>query len=353
MVKLKTRNVFLDTEAFRSTSFNYGSTPFRKLTELAQADEIRVFITDITLKEMKALIREEVAKAIRAQQSFEQKAYIIRNCRSKLIRARLEPLDPNKVEMELLRQLKRFLKDAKVIVLCTNRVKIADVFDRYFAMESPFGPDRKKNEFPDAFAVAAVRDCCTKDKQEIYIVSADPDMRAVCGDGALHSVEKLAEFLDLVASHNERLVAFVKEQISNVQKEIINDIERQFEELGFVLQDHDGDVDDVTVVKVVLGEMDILEAADDEATLETEAEVTFEAELSYGDEGTAIYDSEDKTVSYINHVRETVTRTEYISVEINVLYEDRDPSSFEINDVSIERKTILVRTDLDEGWPYK
>lgn len=353
MTRLKTRNVFLDTEAFRSASFNYTSTPFRRLEELARADEIRVFITDITLKEVKARINEEVAKAVNAQKSFEQKAYIIRNCRAKSIRVRLEPLDPDKVQKELLRQLERFLKEAKVVVLSTDRVKVADVFERYFAMEPPFGPDRKKNEFPDAFAAAAVRNWCTKEKQEIYVVSADPDMRAVCGDGTLHSVEKLSEFLDLVASHNEGLVAFVKEQIPNIQGDIIDGIKRQFEGLGFVLPDHDGDVEDVDVLEVTLSEMDILEAADDEATLQTEAEVTFEAELSYGDEGTAIYDSEDKTVFYVNHVRETVQRTEHIPVEISVLYEHRDPDSFEINEVSIERKTILVRTDLDEGWPYK
>jgi len=353
MGKLKTRNVFLDAEAFRSGSFNYRSTPFRTLAELAETGEVRVFMTDITVNEVKALIREDIEKAVRAQQAFESKAYILRNCRSRLDRDRLKALDAKKVEKELLQQLGRFLKEAKVRVLSTKHVKVNEVFDWYFEMKAPFGPGAKKHEFPDAFASAAVRTWCAKEKQEIYIVSADADMQKLCGDGVVHGIEKLSGFLNLVASHDENLVAFVKDQIPGIEKSVIEQVKEQFEGLGFVLQDHDGDVDNVAVLDVRLSEIDVIHATDDEAILETEAEVTFEADLNYGDEGSASYDSEDKTVFYLDYVNETVTRTKYISVEINVFYKGTDPDSFEINDVSIEHRTILVRTSSDEGWPYK
>jgi hypothetical protein len=93
MEKLKTRNVFLDVEAFRLGGFNYRSSPFRTLAELAAAGEVHVFTADITVKEVKALIREDIEKAVRTQQSFEQKAYILRNCKSALNRDRLKALD--------------------------------------------------------------------------------------------------------------------------------------------------------------------------------------------------------------------------------------------------------------------
>lgn len=353
MEKLKTRNVFLDAEAFRAGGFNYRSTPFKTLVELVVAGEVRVFITDITAEEVKALIREDVAKAVHAQQSFEQKAYILRNCRSARNRDRLKTLDSKNVEKELLRQFERFLKGAKVVVLSTGRVKIKEVFNRYFAMKAPFGPGAKKHEFPDAFASAAVRDWCAKEKQEMYVVSGDADMQGLCGEGGLHSIEKVAGFLSLVASHNKNLVAFIKNQLPSIEEAVAKDVKDQFQGLGFLLKDHDGDVEDVTVLEVKLGEIDVLQATDVKAILQTEAEVTFEADLTYGDEGTASYDSEDKTVFYLDYVKETVQRTEQIPVEINVFYKAGDPHSFEVNDVSIEGHTILVRTSDDEDWPYK
>jgi hypothetical protein len=97
----------------------------------------------------------------------------------------------------------------------------------------------------------------------------------------------------------------------------------------------------------------VLNVTEEEATLNTEAEVTFDADLSYGDEGSASYDSEDKTVFYHDYINETVQRTKVISVEIAVFYKFDDPASFEINDVSIDEDSILVQASVHEGWPYK
>jgi hypothetical protein len=355
MEELKTRNVFLDAEPFRSGGFNYRSTPFKTLIELAAAGEVRVFTTDITVREVTALIRENVQNAFRAQKAFNKQAYILRNCKSALAQDRFKPLDPKSVEKELVTQFEQFLKDVKAVILPTNKVSVNEVFDSYFSMRPPFGPGKKKDEFPDAFASAAVGAWCVKEKQEIYVISGDSDMRSVCGDGVLHSIKKLTGFLDLVVSHSKhkKTVAFVKAQIPGIEKMVIDEIKNQFEDLGFILHDQEGDVEDVTVLEVVMGDIDVLHATDKEATLETEAEVTFEADLSYGDEGTASYDSEDKTVFYHDHVNETVQRTKYISVELDVFYEVGDPDSFDVNDVSIDRDTILVRSSQDDGWPYK
>src|ERR1017187_1444818 len=57
---LETRNVFLDTECFYRGGFNYSSKPFRILTSLAAKDEVQVFVTDITVREVLAHVTEGV-----------------------------------------------------------------------------------------------------------------------------------------------------------------------------------------------------------------------------------------------------------------------------------------------------
>jgi hypothetical protein len=264
----------------------------------------------------------------------------------------MDALDAKKVEEELLGQLELFVKQTKATVIPTTNVNVADVFDSYFAARPPFGQAKKKSEFPDAFAIAAVRDWCSKENEKMYVVSGDGDMRAVCDGGVLYGLEKLAEFLDLVASHNEALITFVKQQIHRCESQIVQEIKTQFTDRAFILEDHDGEVVDVEALEVALSEMEVLRASENEATLETEAEVTFNADLRYGDEGTASYDSEDRRAFFTDYVRETVQRTEYIPVEIEVSYKKRDPDSFEVNDISTPRNTVVVRSSRDERWPW-
>jgi hypothetical protein len=58
MTKLKTKNLFLDTEVFRAGGFNYRSTAFETLASLAISGTVHVFVTDLTIKEVQALIRK-------------------------------------------------------------------------------------------------------------------------------------------------------------------------------------------------------------------------------------------------------------------------------------------------------
>ena len=44
-MKLKTKNVFIDTEAFDAASLNFESTPFIELVRLVEADFVKVFIS--------------------------------------------------------------------------------------------------------------------------------------------------------------------------------------------------------------------------------------------------------------------------------------------------------------------
>jgi hypothetical protein len=354
---LKTRNVFLDTECFHGGGFNYSSKPFRILASLAAKDEVQVYVTDITVREVLAHITEAVVEVVRAHKRFTQEARILRNSKLKTSTQVLALPDADAVKAELVSQFETFLKETRAIVLPTGNLKAGPVFDAYFQSKPPFGVGKKKDEFPDAFSLAAVRKWCNENKEEIYVVSTDTDMRSACDeDGPLYSLLNVADFLNVLASDDEAMAAFLRGEIEKRKQETAHRVVELFEhDLGFILEDQDGDVVEVTVSDVSLGEIEILQTTDDHADLEIEATITFDAELSYVDQDNSIWDSEDKTFIFTEYAKETVERERSVQVEISVSFEGLDPDSFNIDDVSIanSKEPILVQSSASEGWPYK
>jgi hypothetical protein len=337
--------------------FNYLSKPFRILTSLAAKDEVQVYATDITVREVLAHVTEGVVEVVRAHKKFAQVARILRNSKQKASTQVLAPPDADAVKAELISQFETFLKEAKATVLPTDNMKAGPVFDAYFHLKPPFGVGKKKDEFPDAFSLATVKEWCEENDEEIYVISADGDLQSACGeDGPLYSLPKLSDFLNVIASDDEAMAAFLQREIAQREQEIKKQIGEMFEsDVGFILEDQDGDVVEVTVSDVTLGEVEILETTNEHADLEIEATINFNADLSYVDQDNSIWDSEDKTFIITEYAKETVKREESVRVEISVSFEGLDPDSFEIGERSFADpvRSILVQSSVDEGWPYK
>jgi len=352
---LETRNIFLDTECFDAGGFNYLSTPFRILTSLAAKGEVHVYLTDITVREVQAHIMEAVAGSVRAHKIFAREARILRNSKSGGSAQVLMRPDGDALKVELISQFQSFLKEAKATVLPTDKPPAGPVFDAYFQSKPPFGIGKKKDEFPDAFALAAVRNWCNENREEIYVISNDGDLQSACDeDGPLYSLPRLSDFLNVIASDDEAQASFLHREIEQRKQEIERVVARLFEhDLGFILEDQDGDVVDVTVSDVLLDEVEILETTSDHAALEIEATITFDAELSYVDQDNSIWDSEDETFIITEYAKETVEREQSVRAEVSVSFKGLDPDSFEIGNVSIanSKESILVQSSASEAWP--
>jgi hypothetical protein len=354
---VKTRNVFLDTECFDAGGFNYSSKPFKILGSLATSGEVQVYVTEVTLREVKAHISEAVTEAVRLHKRFGREARILRNSKLKTATQVLLPPDRTTIEAELIAQFERYLKEAQSTVLHTDNMKAGPVLESYFQSKPPFGAGQKKSEFPDAFALAAVREWCSKNKQEIYVVSGDSDMQSACDEnGPLYALQKLSDFLNLLASDDKALSSFLRAEIGKREQEIEKRIGEMFEsELGFILEDQDGDVDEVSVSGVSLDEVEILQTEEDYADLQVEATIEFDAYLTYVDQDNSVWDSEDKRFMFTEYAHETVRRKESLPVDISVTFEGLDPDSFNIVQISFTdtKKPVLVNADEGDGWPYK
>ena len=198
------RNIFVDAAVFVEANFNYSSKRFRDIASLGAHGRIRVLLTDVTVREIRAKLEEFVRDAFPAVKPKP----ILRNSNLPEIKKRLSLSDQPALEKELLEELwdqfEQFLKDANVEILKFETEAILEVFDDYFDRKPPFGLGKNKAEFPDACALNALRRWCEAEDNEVAVVTRDNGVAAAClTNDRFHHFKDLAEYLDSIASDDK------------------------------------------------------------------------------------------------------------------------------------------------------
>lgn len=109
------------------------------------------------------------------------------------------------------------------------------------------------------------------------------------------------------------------------------------------VEDEGGDAEVNVTNLAPEGDADIIEIDKGRAVLQLSIGADYTADLSYDDSGTASYDEGD--LVYVEHRNEEIEDKEELVVEVEVAYEDMDPSSFEIVSVTV--------TEPSEGFGIK
>ena len=174
---METRNVFIDTSIFINHNYNYRSTVFQNFVRLARDERAKVFITDITIREIEAHIEADISASTQASSQFKSDARILRNIDQPEINALFSDIDEPSAIDELKQQLQEFLRYVKATILPTTDVDIAAVFNKYFSKQPPFSEGKKKYEFPDAFVLEALEQWCDDQDELLYVVSTDNDLK--------------------------------------------------------------------------------------------------------------------------------------------------------------------------------
>ena len=326
--------VFLDTEVFVHENFNYNSPRFRSLMTLALAGRIQVFLTDLTLREIEANIRSRVNEAV---VSIRPNA-VLRNSGLPRVRALFEKLDVARIQEELVSQLEKYLKAAKVTVLKVPPIVLPLVLDAYFERQPPFGVGKKKAEFPDALVLETLREWCVEHESNMAIVSRDEGVKVACdGNKSFHHFDDIAKYLDAFFASNAALSLFVRKMILEAHDPIFAKTKDAFPYLGAILVDEDGEVDGIELGDIVFGEepadFEIISLDSDKAEVELAVSMTFIAELSYKEPGTGTWDSEEKRLVFENEIDTTVTQDIEGTIVVEVCFKSLDAESFEVTRV--------------------
>lgn len=352
---LETRNVFIDTSIFIEQNYNFHGSVFQNLLRLCANGQAKAFITDITYREVMAHIEEDVAKACQASAKLQRDARILRNLPHPPFAGLFEKIDPNATTAELILQFKVFLESTSTETLSTSSVSIESVFDKYFLRKPPFGEGKKKDEFPDAFALQALENWCEANNELMYVVSVDGDMPKHCADSKnLLHLQKLAEFINVVEFHDEILAPSVDTLLEANAAAIEDAITKEFENQGFWIEDEDGDVNSVEVNHIERLDRLILEIDQNRAVVQVDSSITFEADITYDDLDTASYDSEDKVLIPWRQINKVVEQNETVTATIYIKHDVEEPGYFEIDRVEIDSgKVFGFAVTADDEWPYK
>jgi hypothetical protein len=222
----------------------------------------------------------------------------------------------------------------------------------YFAQAAPFGSGEKRKEFPDAFVVEALAAWAEEDGDGLFVVSADELFRKACGKReGLRPEKELRDVLDQVVT-DEKLADFVRAQLTVHAATIAQTAKSDFEGLGFHVEDEWGDAK-VGVTDINLDEEpDILEIDDSTATAHMTFKAQYDADLSYDDSTTGIYDSEDKQMLFMDHVTKTVSDEIDLVVQVEVAFDGLKPRKFQVVPVDLvepSRGFGIPTSESDDG----
>jgi hypothetical protein len=160
---------------------------------------------------------------------------------------------------------------------------------------------------------------------------------------------KLQEFISLaVEDETEELTKTVLRLYRNNLGKVEAAIKDEFADCGFYTEDVDGDVNQVTVTRLELGDPQILEIDEVSATISVSVDLDYKADVSYEDDDEGIWDSEDQRWLYRPTKHEEVEESESFEAELTVHFDPENEKSFDVScSIGKEFSVTVLPTDYE------
>ncbi|ESY72043.1 PIN domain-containing protein [Mesorhizobium sp. M0051] len=190
----------IDTSIFDQKRLQLNSPPLQALAALKERP-LSFILSSTVVKEVTGHLEKALEEAIRAAKKGIGEALFAFGTEKPTRDELIEQISGGQPPAEAMNErFNTFLKDTSCEVLDdTKLVDMAALFGKYFSNRPPFGPGRKKSEFPDALALLALERAATDRDIGIMVVSKDGDWRAFCANSErLYLVPEIEKALDLV-----------------------------------------------------------------------------------------------------------------------------------------------------------
>lgn len=275
--------VTIDTNIFEAAKFDFGKeSTLRQIGKHVKDKRIKVFLSDIVIKEVESHIREKVKEAHKELTSASKtikKLYTGSHELNEILDAFLkrEMIEEKLIDKEIS-VFKDFLKDidAKIVEKKEMDSKdIEEVFDAYFKIEAPFeNRKEKRKEFPDAFIVRQILGFCEKEENNsrcVAVVSDDKGFieacKKVCKDNnngvELVDFKSLKELFDAIIKMTNivmynKIIKRIDDNIEKIKEQIYLALTKEDEDDDYDDDDYDDDDgDDDAVCQVIGGEIPV------------------------------------------------------------------------------------------------
>jgi hypothetical protein len=352
---LQTRNVFIDTEFFVKAGLDFSSKTLESFKDICSDGELNHITSTIVVREVKRKIGEHIGDAINGVNSFRRKAKILTNSNDEVIKNLFVPFDQKEIERHAIQVFEDFLEGSNTTVVDLSKVDGNEIVEMYFEQTPPFQGGKKKNEFPDAFTLLAVRGAL-KGREEIYVVSEDKDLITFCEENPRFiQIESLSKLLDLYNSHDDARSKFIKEYIEEHVEEIKLSIKSQIEEADAYNSStwEDAEVEEFSILEVRDFEPSIINIDDESCQIVCDVEVRYSVRVTGPDYANGRYDKEDGVIYTFDDTTQVEEGKLEFTVEIDLSYEV-DDGEFTIQDMDISVQGLHSGIEFSvEETPYE
>lgn len=338
---LQTRNIFIDTEFFIKAGLEFSSRTLESFKEICSNGELNHITSTIVVREVNGKIADHIQEALNSVNSFRRKAKILTRSDNAAINGLFVELDQEEIKNHALKVFSDFIEESNTKILDLSQVNPDEIVRMYFEREAPFQDGKKKNEFPDAFTMLALR-AYLQEQEEIYVVSEDKDLIAFCEiNPRFIAIDNLSKFLDLYNAHDQERFNFIKSFIANEKEKIKELIKQQIEEAdAYNMSSWDGaEVDSLDVLKIGDFDPSIIHIDDESCQISFEVEVEYIVSVTGPDYNNGTYDREDGRIyTFGNSTREEEGKLD-ITVELELIYKV-DDGNFKIQDLGVYIDTL-------------
>lgn len=351
---LETRNVFIDTQVFDALKLNFENASLVKLRDLCRKKELSLILSETVVGEVDAHIKRELEEALSFIKSFTKKTFPFRSSLKKQHELLERYFHKDVVEGVALNSWKKYIEDCKAKIVSSEGVDASDLLKRYFSASAPFGPGRKKDEFPDAISMLSIQhwlDAECKGVGKIYVVSNDADLKRWCQtDRRFLHIDRLPELIALCID-NKNLTEQVLRLFSENESTLLEKIREVFCDSEFSYLDNwEAEVQDVNVKAIEVIEVDIIEVNKKQAVLSVLVRIQFTAEIEGPDYDSGAWDSEDKRYVYVPDFSRNEFYDEHYDVTLTMLFDGDEFDGIDGLEIQDGKSITLSSND---GYPYK
>lgn len=337
--------VFLDTEVFDKHSRDFECSNIRRLARLSSNGAFQVFLTSVTVQEVRAHLDQDAKKAFSALRNYRRASKLVKRV---LPDPQFEPEDEQVFRVSLQEEFDSFIASLGIQVISVTDVSPEEVLNDYFSGVAPFATGDKKSEFPDAFAIAAIRKWRESQRRDVFVVSGDGDWKGAFkySDTITYRPNLEAFLEDFV---DAEVVLAIREFLESKRDDIVAQIRAEAMNLEYSITDDlwNGELGEYAVSEVNLDEFHVIEAQDGTAEVSIFCQIKVDAEVFADDSMSAYRDPDTKDVYCWWKLSGDVQYRFDAEVTLTLSYTGRIAESISIQKVEFDSKEVVI--DAEDG----
>ncbi|WP_339118752.1 PIN domain-containing protein [Halomonas sp. BMC6] len=223
--------IFLDTSVYVQESYRFSGTSLGKLVGMSSDDELRLIVPEIIQHEVTYKLRETAEEhAAKIESALDSNIIGLIGDKAKKLAGIDFQIDQEKLVESIVETWEKFRVRCNSESVPLASIDLPGVVASYFDAKPPFGKGRKRNEFPDAFAVSSMVSFANDNPgRPIYVVSRDEGMlEAFRNDSRFRCHKELSEVLDEYNRHTEALSpaahALMEENVDWITEVIVDEL---------------------------------------------------------------------------------------------------------------------------------